>query len=210
MRTDGRTSHLARFSSEPHAGVNILTGGENKEIVINRFYGGDIIHMVYSGIDTKLMLPIFGGYVKISEYGSRIGELAVSISPYAVMTPLGIYLMNESKKRKSLPLAIAGSGMVTAHFGGIIGDWFHFGVKSMYEVTEFVGRTIGYENFNPKDSGLHTPLTVLGFYIGCGSVEKVSGLQAKPLLNFLISPTRGTPPTGNVGYRKPKARVLSH
>ncbi len=148
-----------------HARTNILTGGTNEQIVINRLYGGDLAHLVYSGIDAKLLLPILGGYVKFQEYGSVLGELATCVAPF-VMTPLGIYMVSEGKKRKSLPLAIVGSGMIIAQAGGIIGDFFHFGKTVMYETADFVANTVGYQNFDADDSWMALPLAVGGFYLG--------------------------------------------
>ena len=153
-----------------HAGTNILTGGTNEQIVINRLYGGDLAHLVHSGIDAKLLLPIIGGYVKIQEYGSMLGELATSVAPYA-MTPLAIYMVSEGKKRKSLPLAIAGSGMIISQAGGIIGDFFHFGRTIMYETADFVANTVGYQHFDADDSWMAFPLAVGGFYLGSKSLS---------------------------------------
>ena len=148
-----------------HAGTNILAGGTNEQIVINKLYGGDIAHLVYSRIDAKLFLPITGGYVKIAECGSLLGKLAVSIAPYA-MTPLGIYMVSEGKKRKSLPLAVAGSGMIAAQAGGVIFDFFYFGRTIMYEIADFIANTAGYKNFDSNHSWMAFPLAIGGFYLG--------------------------------------------
>lgn len=148
-----------------HAGTNLLTGGTNEKIVINSFYGGDLIHKLFPGIDAEFLLPIIGGYVKVAEYGSTLGQLATQIAPYA-LTPLGIYMIAEGKKRKSLPLAIIGSGAIIAHAGGIIGDFFNIGRIVMYETADFVAKTVGYQNFDADDSWMALPLFVGGFYLG--------------------------------------------
>lgn len=148
-----------------HAGMNTLTGGTNEQIVINKLYGGDLVHLIYPGIDAKLLLPIIGGYTKIQEYGSWLGELAVLVAPYA-MTPLGIYMVSEGKKRKSLPLAIAGSGMLISQAGGIIGDFFQFGRSVVYETADFIANTMGYQNFDSDDSWMSFPLAIGGLYLG--------------------------------------------
>ncbi len=162
---------LASFgiSSVPHelmhAGVNLLTGGQNEEIVINRFYGGDLVHQIYSGIDAQFLLPIIGGYVKVKEYGSKLGELAMTVAPYA-LTPLGIYMVAEGKKRKSLALAAAGSGMLLAHAGGMIGDFFTFGQTVLYDAANLVANTLGYEKINSRNFLVSLPFIIGGFYIG--------------------------------------------
>lgn len=148
-----------------HAGTNLLTGGTNEKIVINSFYGGDLVHKLYSGIDAEFLLPIIGGYVKIAEYGSTLGQFATGIAPY-VLTPLGIYMVAKGKEKKSLPLAIAGSGALIAHAGGIIGDFFNFGRTAMYQTADFMANTVGYDNFDASDSWMSFPLAMGGFYVG--------------------------------------------
>ena len=148
-----------------HAGTNLLTGGTNEKIVINSFYGGDLVHALYSGIDAKFLLPIIGGYVKVTEYGSTLGQFATGIAPYA-LTPLGIYMVAKGKEKRSLPLAIAGSGAVIAHAGGIIGDFFDLGKTAMYQTADFMANTVGLQNFDYDDSWLKYPLAIGGFYVG--------------------------------------------
>ena len=148
-----------------HAGANLLTGGTNEKIVINRFYGGDLVHTLYSGIQAEFLLPILGGYVKIAESGSILGELATDIAPYA-LTPLGIYLVAEGKKRKSLSLAFLGSGAIIGHTGGIIGDFYSFGKTIAYETADFVAQLFGASNFEPDNSWLALPLTIGELYLG--------------------------------------------
>lgn len=126
-----------------HAGVNKLTGGVNKEIVINKFYGGDIIHYFFPEIQSKWMIPLIGGYV-MPENTSYASNMATSIAPYILLTPLGVYLLNKSKEKKNLALAYLGGGLVAGHAGGIIGDFFSIGKLTINEVSTLLNK-----NFQP-------------------------------------------------------------
>lgn len=148
-----------------HAGVNSATGGVNKEIVINKLFGGDLYHLINSRIDADWLIPLFGGYVKIGEYSSKLAEAGVSLAPYA-LTPIGIYLMSKGKEKKSLPYAISGAGLIAVHAGGVIGDFFHLGRLMMYETADFIAHTVGYQSFDADDSWATIPLAAGGFYAG--------------------------------------------
>ena len=148
-----------------HAGTNLLTKGTNEKIVINHFYGGDLVHILYPGIDAEFLLPPIGGYVKIAEYGTTIGQLATSLAPYA-LTPLGIYMVAKGKEKKSLALAVAGSGALVAHAGGVVGDFFYFGRTVLSQTADFIANTVGLQNFDSDDSWLKYPLAIGGFYVG--------------------------------------------
>lgn len=159
------------FSSIPHelihAGVNVLTGGSNKEIVINRFYGGDLAHAVYPGIQSRFLAPIFGGYVEPREYGSELGKVAMVASPY-VLTPLGIYLLEEGKRRNSPSLAIAGSGIIVGHAGSCIGDFATLGRTLSYSAVNVPVRALGAKSFHVEEYlSASLPLWITGLYLGC-------------------------------------------
>ncbi|MDP3698620.1 MAG: hypothetical protein Q8R47_03460 [Nanoarchaeota archaeon] len=49
-----------------HAGTNYLTGGTNKEIVVNTLYGGQLWEKIIPGVESKVLFPLLGGYVKIN------------------------------------------------------------------------------------------------------------------------------------------------
>ncbi len=117
-----------------HAGVNYVSGGINKHIVLNTFYGAPLWETVIPGIESKLMIPLIGGYVDY-ENPSTIGSLGVIMAPY-VLTPLGIYLMKRGKDAKSIAICAGGAGLIGLHLGGIIGDWRVAGTKI---VTESIG-----------------------------------------------------------------------
>ena len=108
-----------------HAGVNSLTGGINKEIVMNRFYGGDLWAAIIPGVEAKWMIPLIGGYV-MPENESALAHLAMSMAPYT-MTGLGIYAMQKGKENKSAFYCAVGSGLIALHAGGIVGDWWKTG-----------------------------------------------------------------------------------
>ncbi|MDP3639835.1 MAG: hypothetical protein Q8R53_01375 [Nanoarchaeota archaeon] len=147
-----------------HAGVNSATGGVNKEIVINTLYGGPLWEQLIPGIESKVLVPFIGGYVD-PEPASRLAEFAMTVAPYS-LTPLGLYLVMKSKEKKSFPLWACGIGALTAHEGGIIGDWFHAGRMVATEATELVYHTMGIEK-NIDDSSFESFLvSIAGFYIG--------------------------------------------
>ena len=147
-----------------HAGSNLLLGGTNKHIVMNKFYGGDLINYFYSGIESEWMFPLIGGYVEVDN-SSALYNLGIMMAPYA-MTPLGIYLLSKGKKKKSLALAIAGAGTVASHAGGIIGDFFSFGKRIVYETANTISNTISNNNIEPENLLVGVPMVVGGFYIG--------------------------------------------
>lgn len=112
-----------------HAGINKLTGGTNEEIVLNRIYGADIIHAIIPQVQSKLMTPFCGGYVQINP-ASDLGNLATTIAPYA-LTPLGVYLIQKAEEKQNKKYGIAGAGLIYAHAGGLIGDFYSLGRKTI-------------------------------------------------------------------------------
>jgi len=110
-----------------HAGINKATGGTNLEIALNKIYGADLVNAIYPGIQSKLLIPFIGGYVR-AEPANDIAEIAMRIAPYA-MTPLGIYLMQNALKKQNTTYWIMGAGIMATHLGGIIGDFYSIGRK---------------------------------------------------------------------------------
>ncbi|MFH2028494.1 MAG: hypothetical protein ABIJ08_05115 [Nanoarchaeota archaeon] len=145
-----------------HAAANKLTGGTNSELVINRLFLGDLWSLI-PGVESKLMTPFIGGYMSAREYGSDIGRLITAVAPYS-LTPIGIYLVAEAKKRKSVPLALAGSGIIMAHAGGAIGDFYNFGVKLTYMIADKAYHIFNgnFDSSNWKESVLLMGGTILG------------------------------------------------
>ncbi len=149
-----------------HAGMNIVTGRGNKEIVINKLFGGDLYHWLIPSIESKLLLPFIGGYVQPESQEIHLANIAVSLAPY-VLTPVGIYLVQEGKKKKSIPCAIAGSGLVAGHIGGVIGDFFNAGYTLVHETTLFTAQAMGYTAEQCQNNDLlKFGIVVGGLYVG--------------------------------------------
>lgn len=147
-----------------HAGVNHLTGGTNKEIVLNTLYGGQLWEKIIPGVESKVLFPLLGGYVQF-ENPSTTGSLAATVAPY-VLTPLGIYLMKKGKEKESILLCAGGAGLGLAHLGGIIGDWRLVGQKILGESVELVQDTLNLKT-SPEYENIALIGTVLGgVYIG--------------------------------------------
>ncbi len=146
-----------------HAGVNSLTGGVNKEIVLNRLYGGDLWAQIIPGVEAKVMVPFIGGYV-VPEYNNTWGAIATNVAPYA-LTSLGIYLVQKGRENKSLTVSTLGVGLVAAHVGGIVGDWMNQGRLIVGNTIEGVCHAFGTEP--PQDNqALNLAATVGSFYLG--------------------------------------------
>lgn len=137
-----------------HAATNQLTGGTTKEIVVNRLYGGDLYHLLHQGIESRVLFPLIGGYVKVDE-GSALAKIAVCAAPY-VLTPLGIYLMQKGKEKRSLVKATLGAGLIAAHAGGVIGDFNTLGKTLVHQVTG-----------TDHEGILKYAFAIAGFYLGC-------------------------------------------
>ncbi|MBI2565371.1 hypothetical protein HYV79_05325 [Candidatus Woesearchaeota archaeon] len=150
-----------------HAGVNKLTGGINKEIVINSLYGGSIISKYFSEIQSKLMLPFIGGYV-VPENNSDLGLVAMALAPY-VLTPLGLCIAKKGRENKNLLTALFGSALIAAHLGGVVGDFWSVGRTIMLKGLEMLYFGLG-ENTSklPEEANLLELSFLLlgGFYIG--------------------------------------------
>ncbi|MBN2095670.1 MAG: hypothetical protein JW727_06475 [Candidatus Aenigmarchaeota archaeon] len=96
-----------------HAATNIATGGTNEEIVIDSALGGDFLREIFPLIESKDLSQLdIAGYVNPDTFGPWPSDALVAIAPNAISMALGAELLYEAKKRKSLPLAIAGSSLV--------------------------------------------------------------------------------------------------
>lgn len=165
-----------------HAGTNKLLGNVNKEIVINKLYGGDLWSYIIPGIESRLMNPFLGGYVQ-AEFSSVPSYFITSLAPY-VLTPLGVYLLYEGKNRKNKTLAVLGSGMVAAHFGGILGDFFGMGMSLAYNTTDAFYRMIGENGFETQSDLSKFFLLVGGFYAGA-KLMSFTYRMSKASVNYL-------------------------
>ena len=147
-----------------HAGTNSLTGGINKEIVLNTLYGGALWERIIPGVESKVLFPLLGGYVQI-ENPSTVGTLAATVAPY-VLTPLGIYLMKKGKEKESILLCAGGAGLGLAHLGGIIGDWRLAGQTMIKESVELVQDTLNVKKTPEYGNAATFAMFLGGIYIG--------------------------------------------
>lgn len=131
-----------------HAGTNSLLGGTNKDIVLNTLYGGSLWDKIITGVNSKLMIPIIGGYVIPDNFEAMdfAARATISMAPY-IMTPLGIILAREGKERKNLAFAVAGTGIIIGHAGGVYGDFLNIGKNTFYNTLAYSAEVTGYENF---------------------------------------------------------------
>jgi len=143
-----------------HAGMNTLTGGTNKEIVINRLYGGDLAAKLIPGVKSDWLFPLLGGYVK-PEHVSELGKIATLATPY-LLTPLGFYCIMKGAEKKSLPLTFLGTGALAGHLGGTVGDFFTLGRALVIDGINYISPESTYEN----SPWLYAPVIAGGFYIG--------------------------------------------
>lgn len=149
-----------------HAGTNKALGGVNQEIVMNKFFDFGISPYLFPGVESKLMIPLLGGYVKPDWSKINSAEhMLVAFAPY-ILTPIGIYLVQKGKENKSLPLAIAGSGAILAHGGGVIGDFLNFGTTTVSSCTEFVYNTLGGQNYQEFSNNIWLSMMVGSFFVG--------------------------------------------
>ncbi|MDO8511251.1 MAG: hypothetical protein Q7S55_03735 [Nanoarchaeota archaeon] len=147
-----------------HAGANYLTGGTNKEIVINTLYGGPLWEKIIPGVESKVLFPLLGGYVKF-ENPSLAGSLTATVAPYA-LTSLGIYLMKKGKEKESILLCAGGAGLGLAHLGGIIGDWRIAGQKMIEESVEAVQDALEVKTSPEYANAAAFAMFLGGLYIG--------------------------------------------
>lgn len=147
-----------------HAGTNYLTGGTNKEIVINTLYGGPLWEKIIPGIESKVLFPLIGGYVKF-ENPSTIGTLTTTIAPY-VLTPIGIYLMKKGKERESIVICAGGACLGLLHLGGIIGDWRMARQKMIKESAELVQDSLNLRTSPEYADAATFAMFLGGLYIG--------------------------------------------
>lgn len=137
-----------------HAGTNLLMGGTNKQVVISTLSGGWFYEKLIPGVESTLT----GSYVEVGE-ASLLALMVSKAAPFAIMTPLGLYLLNEGKKRENLPVAIAGSGMVISYVASIE-DFMGVTVIA----TERIYNALSNQNF--QDEFMIIPIVVGGLYLG--------------------------------------------
>ncbi|PIN81699.1 hypothetical protein COV11_01355 [Candidatus Woesearchaeota archaeon CG10_big_fil_rev_8_21_14_0_10_30_7] len=158
------------YSSIPHelihAGTNKLLGGQNLEVVINKFYDLGLSNYLIPGVESKFLFPIIGGYVRPDPAQlSDASFMIMGAAPY-ILTPLGIYLLQKGKENKSLPLAIFGSGLILGHAGGMIGDFWNMGKIAFYNASELIHNFVGAQNFEESYNNLGFLGRSAGFYLG--------------------------------------------
>ena len=147
-----------------HAGANYLTGGTNKEIVINTLYGGPLWEKIIPGVESKFLFPLLGGYVKF-ENPSLAGSLTATIAPY-VLTSLGIYLMKKGKEKESIVICATGAGLGITHLGGIIGDWRIAGQQIITESVEIVQDALDVKTSPEYENAAAFAMFFGGLYVG--------------------------------------------
>lgn len=165
-----------------HAGANVLCGNANKEIVINKLYGGDLWAYIIPGIESKLISPLIGGYVR-AEFASYYSFVATSMAPYA-MTPVGIYLLYKGKEKKSLTASIFGAGITGVHASGILGDFFSTGIATVYNSADSFYKFLGYNGVDTESNLSKFLLLAGGLYLG----TKIMGFSyrfSKACINYL-------------------------
>lgn len=144
-----------------HAGANTLLGNENKEIVINTLYGGDLWYEIIPSIQSKWLFPLIGGYVDPGKL-PPLEHIVVGLTPYA-MTSAGIYVLKKGIEKKSKPLGYLGAGIVAAHCGGVISDFYNLGRVMTNSAYEFITNTFNMD----QDSTVENLLVWGGgFYLG--------------------------------------------
>ncbi|GEM_PF-6277303 len=163
-----------------HAGVNVLSGGENQKIVFNTLYGGGIYEMIIPGVQSELLSPLTGAYV-MTVNPHFFGRVTSVLAPYA-MTPLGVFMALEGKSRRNLPLWAAGAGLVLNHMGGILGDFFSFGTELVAKPAVMFYQAQGYADFD-RETGFLTALSLMAasFYVGA----KAAGISYKLFRNSI-------------------------
>lgn len=150
-----------------HAGVNKVTGGVNKEIVLNKFFGGSFWAEIIPGVEAKWLVPIIGGYVNI-EPADRLASILTSAAPY-VLTPVGITLFYSGIKKKNSVLFTLGAGITGAHASGVIGDFWNIGKDIYYGGFEAASQMFGNQPMSDDAKlWLALPVAIFGFFLGNG------------------------------------------
>ncbi len=170
-----------------HAAVNKATGGKNLEIVLNKMYGADFWHAIFPQIESKFMIPILGGYVR-AQPANEISSIAVTLAPY-VMTPIGIYFMQNALKKQNTKYWLIGSGLMVSHAGGVIGDFFALGQKitqkictTIYKSPQQIEQNKEQHTDSFADNMAISAALVFGFLIG-NRIMGYSYRLSKGLLN---------------------------
>lgn len=169
-----------------HAGANLIVGAENKEIVINKLFGGDLWHYFFPGIESKLMIPFIGGYVRGEGWNSAAGLEFSLLAPY-VFTPLGIYMIQKGKQNKNLPLAGIGSGMVAAHFGGILGDFFSTGFVMMRTPYDLFHNYMQANGYSDASINMVTIAAAVSAFVVGSKTMSFTYRLSKASVNYVMS-----------------------
>jgi len=149
-----------------HGVAGRLLGYENQKIVINSMDGGYIWEKIIPWV-TSEHLPFWkGGYVEVKGAQATLSEnLLFSLAPY-IMTPIGIYLLLEGKRKKCLPMVIAGCGFVEGHAESVFGDMAISAGNIMVAAADYLYKTVGYQ-MNLDEQGvkyiLAVPAAVIAF-----------------------------------------------
>lgn len=165
-----------------HAGTNLATGGVNEKIVMNTLYGGALWEKLIPGIESKWMFPLLGGYVQ-TENPSTAATIATAVAPY-ILTPLGIYLAKKGKEKESIVISAAGSGLIAAHLGGVIGDWQLVGQNLIKESVEVVQDAFDVKTAPEYEIEALLAMALGGLYIG-SKLLAVSYRASKATVNSI-------------------------
>lgn len=150
-----------------HAAVNKATGGKNLEIALNKMYGADFWHAIFPQIESKLMIPLLGGYVR-AQPANELSDIAATLAPY-VMTPIGVYLMQNALKKQNTKYWIIGSGLMVMHLGGVIGDFCSVGQKITRKICTTIYKNPEEMNKNNEQNGVSAADSIaIGAVFVCG------------------------------------------
>lgn len=148
-----------------HAGVNKATGGINKEIVLNKFFGGSLWAEIIPGIEAKWLVPLIGGYVDL-EPANRLANILTAAAPY-VLTPVGVGLFYSGIKKKNSLLFTLGAGITGAHASGVIGDFWNVGKDVYYGGLDMASQMFSSQPMSDDAKLiLAIPVAVFGFFLG--------------------------------------------
>jgi len=148
-----------------HAGANKLLGYENQKIVIGNLDGGFLWEKIIPGV-TAENLPLWkGGYVLCHKSSPSLTDIVIpGLAPY-IMTPIGIYLLLEGKRRKCIPMIIAGCGFVAYHADAVFGDIMKAGGDIVIGAADYCCRIAGHP-MNMNENGLKYILAIPGVFVG--------------------------------------------
>ncbi len=173
-----------------HAVATTAVGGSCEEVVFNRLYGGDAWAAVVPGAKAEVLLPIIGGYVKPAGLDSLTQNLAVSVAPYVLLAPLGIYCAIKARERRSLPLAVLAAGLNAGTIGSELGDTRNM----VYRTGDAVAQQVipGYESRikDPSVVGLIASFFVASYVVkGIYRLTRGAINDARRMVGAVKAPT---------------------